>query len=73
MSGYVNKKFEVIGDLVLSGASVTEAFEPKDSPPPIRTIITEAATLTGATVTIPALIQNLTLDGTEITISSETQ
>ena len=70
MSGYVNKKFEVIGDLVLSGASVTEAFEARGSPPPIRTIVTEAATLTGETVTIPALIQNLTLDGTEITISS---
>ena len=69
MSGYVNKKFEVVGDLVLSGSSVSDVFEPKDSPPPIRTIITEGATLTGATVTVPALIQNLTLDGTEIEIS----
>ncbi len=69
MSGYVNKKFEVVGDLVLSGSSVSDVFEPKDSPPPIRTIITEGATLTGATVTVPALIQNLTLNGTEIEIS----
>ena len=70
MSGYVDKKFEVVGDLILSGASVRNWFEDRGTPPPIRTIITDSGTLTGATVTIPALIQNLSLSGTEITISN---
>ena len=47
MSGYVNKKFEVVGDLILSGASVRNWFEDRGTPPPIRTIITDSGTLTG--------------------------
>lgn len=67
MPDYVNKKFEVIGDLVLSGTSVREIFEYKINPPAIQYVHTTFGTLTGSEVTIPE--QQLTLSGAELTIT----
>lgn len=67
MPDYVNKKFEVIGDLVLSGTSVSEIFEYKINPPPVQYVHTTFGTLTGSEVTIPE--QQLTLSGAELTIT----
>lgn len=69
MSEYVNKKFEVVGDLILSGNPIETYFEPADSPVPIREIVTNSITLTGARVEIPAYNQTLSLSSTFLTIS----
>ena len=69
MADYAQKKFEVMGDLVLSGSSIKDVFETKITPPPIRKIITETGTLTGAEVTLDHEKQTLTLDGADLSIS----
>ena len=64
----VQKQFEVIGDLVLSGASVQEIFEPLGVVPPVRSItIPGGSVLSGDNVTIPS--QTLSLVGSELTLS----
>ena len=69
MADYINKQFEVVGDLILSGARIQTYFEPVLNPTPIRTIITNNQTLTGSTVTLPPVIQNLSLSGSLLNIS----
>mgnify|MGYP001491930686 CR=1 FL=1 len=64
----VQKQFEVVGDLVLSGASVREIFEPLGVKPPVRAITIPGGTvLSGENVTIPS--QTLNLNGSELTLS----
>ena len=53
MPNYINKQFEVVGDLVLSGQSISQVFEPLGELPPIRSLTTTTGTLTGASITIP--------------------
>ena len=66
--GLVDKKFEVVGDLVLSGSSVVEIFEPLGVNPPVRAITIPGGTvLSGEDVTIPS--QTLSLAGSELTLS----
>ena len=64
----VTKQFEVVGDLVLSGSSVTRIFEPLGLTPPVRAItIPGGSVLSGENVTIPS--QTLNLVGSELTLS----
>ena len=66
--GLVDKKFEVVGDLVLSGSSVVEIFEPLGVNLPVRAITIPGGTvLSGEEVTIPS--QTLSLAGSELTLS----
>lgn len=67
MPDYVNKKFEVIGDLILSGSSVREIFEYKINPPALQYVHTTFGTLTGSEITIQE--QNLVLSGADLSIS----
>jgi hypothetical protein len=67
MPDYINKKFEVIGDLVLSGSSIGNIFEPLLDPPPIRTITTSSGVLSGVAVTIAT--PGLSLSGAVLEIA----
>ena len=67
MPDYVNKKFEVVGDLVLSGTSVREIFEYKITPPAVQFVTTTFGTLTGKEITIPE--QSLVLSGADLSIT----
>lgn len=69
MPDYVQKKFEVIGDLVLSGTSIAEIFEPIGSNVPVRVINTTAGILTGDSVTLVETPQTISLSGADLSIS----
>jgi len=64
----VRNQFEVVGDLILSGASVTTYFEPIGLLPPVRTVtIPGGLMLSGENITIPS--QTLSLSGSMLTLS----
>ncbi|MDB4464433.1 hypothetical protein N9033_00015 [bacterium] len=64
----VQKQFEIVGDLILSGDSVRNIFEPLGLVPPVRAItIPGGSVLSGADVTIPS--QTLNLSGSQLTLS----
>ena len=64
----VQKQFEIVGDLILSGDSVRNIFEPLGFIPPVRAITIPGGTvLSGADVTIPS--QTLNLSGSQLTLS----
>lgn len=64
----VQKQFEIVGDLILSGDSVRNIFEPLGFIPPVRSItIPGGSVLSGADVTIPS--QTLNLSGSQLTLS----
>lgn len=64
----VQKQFEIVGDLILSGDTVRNIFEPLGLVPPVRSItIPGGSVLSGENVTIPS--QTLNLSGSQLTLT----